>query len=49
MNTGSGQKYKFDPEDKETVWVWDIAENEKMLSAVMLGSTHSWASSAPSP
>jgi putative ABC transport system permease protein len=31
------KKYKFHPEDKEAVWVWDIAESEKMMFAVMLG------------
>jgi putative ABC transport system permease protein len=31
------KKYKFHPEDKEAVWVWDISESEKMMSAVMLG------------
>jgi len=31
------KKYKFHPEDKEAVWVWDVAESEKMFMAVMLG------------
>jgi putative ABC transport system permease protein len=31
------KKYKFHPDDKEAVWVWDIAEGDKMMSAVMLG------------
>jgi putative ABC transport system permease protein len=31
------KKYKFHPEDKEAVWVWDVAESEKMFEAVMLG------------
>lgn len=31
------KKYKFHPEDKEAVWVWDVAESEKMFQAVMIG------------
>jgi putative ABC transport system permease protein len=31
------KKYKFHPEDKEAVWVWDVAESEKMFVAIMLG------------
>jgi putative ABC transport system permease protein len=31
------KKYKFHPEDKEAVWVWDVAESEKMFRAVMIG------------
>jgi putative ABC transport system permease protein len=31
------KKYKFHPDDKEAVWVWDVAESEKMFQAVMLG------------
>jgi putative ABC transport system permease protein len=31
------KKYKFHPDDKEAVWVWDVAESEKMFEAVMLG------------
>jgi putative ABC transport system permease protein len=31
------KKYKFHPEDKEAVWVWDVAESEKMFQAIMLG------------
>jgi len=30
------KKYKFHPEDKEAVWVWDVAESEKMFQAVMI-------------
>jgi putative ABC transport system permease protein len=31
------KKYKFHPEDKEAVWIWDVAESEKMFRAVMIG------------
>ena len=31
------KKYRFHPEDKEAVWVWDVAESEKMFQAVMMG------------
>jgi putative ABC transport system permease protein len=31
------KKYKFHPDDKEAVSVWDVAESEKMFQAVMLG------------
>ncbi len=31
------KKYKFHPDDKEAVWVWDVAESEKMFRAIMLG------------
>jgi putative ABC transport system permease protein len=31
------KKYKFHPDDKEAVWVWDVAESEKMVQAIMLG------------
>jgi len=31
------KKYKFHPDDKEAVWIWDVAESEKMFQAVMLG------------
>jgi putative ABC transport system permease protein len=31
------KKYKFHPEDKEAVWVWDVAESEKMFEAIILG------------
>jgi putative ABC transport system permease protein len=31
------KKYKFHPEDKEAVWVWDAAESEKMFEAIILG------------
>jgi putative ABC transport system permease protein len=31
------KKYRFHPEDKEAVWVWDVAESEKMFQAIMLG------------
>jgi len=31
------KKYKFHPEDKEAVWVWDVAESEKMFRGIMLG------------
>jgi len=31
------KKYRFHPEDKEAVWVWDVAESEKMFQAVMIG------------
>ncbi|MEW5901605.1 MAG: ABC transporter permease [Acidobacteriota bacterium] len=31
------KKYKFHPDDKEAVWVWDISESAKEFMAVMLG------------
>jgi putative ABC transport system permease protein len=31
------KKYKFHPEDKEAVMVWDVAEFEKIFVAIMLG------------
>ena len=31
------KKYRFHPEDKEAVWVWDVAESEKMFQSVMIG------------
>jgi len=31
------KKYKFHPEDKEAIWVWDVAESEKMFRGIMLG------------
>lgn len=32
-----GKKYRFHPEDKETLWIWDMMENEKVFSSIMLG------------
>lgn len=26
-----GKRYKFDPSDKDAVWIWDTAENDKFL------------------
>jgi putative ABC transport system permease protein len=31
------KKYKFHPEDKEAVSVWDVAESEKMILAITIG------------
>jgi putative ABC transport system permease protein len=31
------KKYKFHPEDKEAVWIWDVAESEKMFEGIMMG------------
>ena len=31
-----GKKYKFDPEDKETLWMWDTTEMEKFLTYFFL-------------
>ncbi len=31
------KKYKFHPEDKEAVMIWDVAEFEKIFVAIMLG------------
>jgi putative ABC transport system permease protein len=31
------KKYKFHPDDKEAVWIWDVAESEKVFRAAMLG------------
>jgi putative ABC transport system permease protein len=31
------KKYKFHPDDKEAVWVWDVAEMQKMVQTIMLG------------
>jgi putative ABC transport system permease protein len=31
------KKYKFHPQDKEAVWVWDVAESEKMFRTIMIG------------
>jgi putative ABC transport system permease protein len=31
-----GKKYKFDPEDKESLWMWDTSEMEKFLTYFFL-------------
>ena len=31
-----GKKYKFDPEDKEALWMWDTSEMEKFLTYFFL-------------
>jgi putative ABC transport system permease protein len=32
-----GEKYKFDPEDKEALSIWDVAEQERMTDKAMKG------------
>ncbi len=32
-----GEKYKFDPEDKEALGIWDVAEGEKMVDKIAKG------------
>ncbi len=32
-----GEKYKFDPEDKEALGTWDVAESEKMMDKMTKG------------
>jgi len=32
-----GAKYKFDPEDKEALWLWDVIEGQKTFNKVMVG------------
>jgi putative ABC transport system permease protein len=32
-----GGKYKFDPEDKEALWLWDVIEGQKTFNKVLVG------------
>jgi len=32
-----GAKYKFDPEDKEALWLWDVIEGQKIFNKVLVG------------
>jgi len=32
-----GGKYKFDPEDKEALWLWDVIEGQKVFNKVLVG------------
>ena len=32
-----GGKYKFDPEDKEALWLWDVIEGQKIFNKVLTG------------
>jgi putative ABC transport system permease protein len=32
-----GGKYKFDPEDKEALWLWDVIEGQKIFNKVLMG------------
>lgn len=32
-----GAKYKFDPNDKEALWLWDVIEGQKIFGKVILG------------
>jgi putative ABC transport system permease protein len=32
-----GQRYKFDPEDKDAVWIWDTSEFDKFMFYFFLG------------
>jgi putative ABC transport system permease protein len=32
-----GGKYKFDPEDKEALWLWDVIEGQKIFNNVLFG------------
>jgi putative ABC transport system permease protein len=32
-----GGKYKFDPEDKEALWLWDVIEGQKIFNKVLFG------------
>ncbi len=32
-----GAKYKFDPEDKEALWLWDVIEGQKVFNKVLIG------------
>ncbi len=32
-----GKKYKFDPTDKNAIWLWDTSEMDKLLNQVFLG------------
>jgi putative ABC transport system permease protein len=32
-----GGKYKFDPEDREALWLWDVIEGQKIFNKVLTG------------
>ncbi|HWR83349.1 MAG TPA: ABC transporter permease [Candidatus Deferrimicrobium sp.] len=32
-----GEKFKFDPTDDKALWVWDIVENQREMSNILLG------------
>jgi putative ABC transport system permease protein len=32
-----GGKYRFDPEDKEALWLWDVIEGQKTFNKVLIG------------
>ena len=32
-----GQKFKFDPTDDRALWVWDVVENERQMSNMLIG------------
>ena len=32
-----GAKYKFDPKDKQALWIWDVIEGQKVFDKVILG------------
>ncbi|MGB2806017.1 MAG: ABC transporter permease [Candidatus Zixiibacteriota bacterium] len=32
-----GGKYRFDPEDKEALWLWDVIEGQKTFNKVLVG------------
>ncbi|MGB7060960.1 MAG: ABC transporter permease [Candidatus Zixiibacteriota bacterium] len=32
-----GAKYKFDPEDNEALWLWDVIEGQKTFNKVLVG------------
>lgn len=32
-----GKKMRFDPEDTEALWIWDLMENEKLSNTITLG------------
>lgn len=32
-----GGKYRFDPKDKEALWLWDVIEGQKIFNKVLIG------------
>jgi len=32
-----GGKYRFDPKDKEALWLWDVIEGQKIFNKVLMG------------
>ncbi|MFQ5452988.1 MAG: ABC transporter permease, partial [Candidatus Zixiibacteriota bacterium] len=32
-----GERYKFDPTDERALWVWDVVENQREMSNILLG------------